>query len=597
MTKSLPEEQRHWVRRRGWRIVAACLVLLTISYLFGVSRPLDIAQLLRSFSFGPEHAPEARGMNQIVLIGLIAASTLVSEDLTCIGTGILVAQGRIGFIPGAFACFFGIFAGDVLLFFAGRYLGRPALKLAPLKWFISARDVEKSSVWFSQRGLVVIFASRFVPGARLPTYFAAGLLNTRFRWFALYFFLAGAVWAPLLVGLSGVLGAEVIKSAMLEGQAVFIKALAAAFIIYITAKLIIRISTYKGRRLLLAKWRRVTRWEFWPPWLFYIPVVCYVAFLALKHRSLTLFTSANPAIVGGGFVGESKVEILRNLSGSADLVAHASLIKSSLDADDRIASARSFMADNRLSFPIVLKPNMGQRGSGVAVIRSEAELKDHLARSVVDTIIQEYAPGFEFGVFYYRRPSERRGRILSITEKQFPIVTGDGASTLEHLILKDERAVCMARYYFDKQGEHLMDVPAEGEPVQLVELGTHCRGAIFLDGSWVKTAALEEAFDAISKGFEGFYFGRFDVRAPSVDQFKQGMNFKIIELNGVTSEATHIYDPKNSLASAYKVLFEQWRLAFEIGEENRERGAKSTSVSTLLSLMSEYRRSAQYHQA
>ena len=96
------------------------------------------------------------------------------------------------FYLGAFACFFGIFVGDVLLFFAGRYLGRPALKRAPLKWFISSEDVEKSSAWFSRSGLAVIFASRFVPGARLPTYFAAGLFNTRFWWFALYFLLAGA---------------------------------------------------------------------------------------------------------------------------------------------------------------------------------------------------------------------------------------------------------------------------------------------------------------------------------------------------------------------------------------------------------------------
>ena len=108
---------------------------------------------------------------------------------------------------------------------------------------------------------------------------------------------------------------------------------------------------------------------------------------------------------------------------------------------------------------------------------------------------------------------------------------------------------------------------------------------------------MEEIFDQISKGFEGFYFGRFDVRTPSVDEFKQGRNFKIIELNGVTSEATHIYDPKCSLLAAYKVLFEQWRLAFEIGGENRARGAKPSSITALVKLMSEYRQAAQSHPA
>jgi membrane protein DedA with SNARE-associated domain len=536
-----------------------------------------------------------QGISIAILMLAISASTLISEDLTCIGAGVLVAQGRIAFLPGAFACFFGIFVGDVLLFVAGRALGRPVLRHAPLKWFIRAQDVEKSSAWFSRRGLAVIFASRFVPGARLPTYFAAGLLDTSFWWFALYFLLAGVVWAPLLVGLSQALGGEVIRSALVAGQAVFIKALAAALIIFVAARLTVRMSSYKGRRLLLGRWRRLTRWEFWPAWIFYVPVAGYLALLALRHRSLTLFTATNPGIPAGGFVGESKIDILRHLAGSRDFVACATLIEAVLDLEGRIARARSFMTEQGLNYPVVLKPDAGQRGAGVAVVRSEAELEDYLHRSSLDTIIQEHVAGAEFGVFYYRRPSEERCRIFSITEKRFPVVTGDGASTLEHLILNDPRAVCMARFYFDRQGERVFEQPAAGERVQLVELGTHCRGAIFLDGGWAKTTELEGAFDEISRGFAGFYFGRFDVCAPSVDEFKQGRGFKIIELNGVTSEATHIYDPRNSLLAAYRVLFEQWRVAFEIGAENRRRGVSPTPLRALARLLAEYRESARHH--
>ena len=109
-------------------------------------------------------------------------------------------------------------------------------------------------------------------------------------------------------------------------------------------------------------------------------------------------------------------------------------------------------------------------------------------------------------MFYYRRPDEERGRIFSITEKRFPVVTGNGASTLERLILEDERAVCMARFYLKKQSKHLSDVPASGERVQLVELGTHCRGAIFLDGGWARTRELEDAIDEISRRFERVLF-------------------------------------------------------------------------------------------
>ena len=82
-----------------------------------------------SLPFGP--TINQQGMSSAVLIILLAASTLISEDQTCIGAGLLVAQGRIDFLAGAFACFFGIFVGDLLLFVAGRWLGRPVLQRAP----------------------------------------------------------------------------------------------------------------------------------------------------------------------------------------------------------------------------------------------------------------------------------------------------------------------------------------------------------------------------------------------------------------------------------------------------------------------------------
>ena len=148
----------------------------------------------------------------------------------------------------------------------------------------------------------------------------------------------------------------------------------------------------------------------------------------------------------------------------------------------------------------------------------------------------------------------------------------------------------MAKFYLNKQAERLWDIPKNDEPVQLVEVGTHCRGAIFLDGGWVKTDQLEEAIDRISQSYPGFYFGRYDIRTPSIEDFKQGRNFKIVELNGVTSEATHIYDPKNSIFTAYKVLFAQWHIAFEIGAQSRQGNFKPTSVWTLAGMLLQFKR-------
>jgi hypothetical protein len=266
-------------------------------------------------------------------------------------------------------------------------------------------------------------------------------------------------------------------------------------------------------------------------------------------------------------------------------VAAHELIPASLRPPERIAQALAFQQRLSLGWPLVLKPDVGERGSGVAITRTEGEVRTYLEQARADTIVQAYAPGAEFGVFYVRRPDEPTGRIFSITDKRFPTVVGDGTTTLEELILKHDRAVCMAPFYLGIHAAHLTWVPRAGEPVPLIELGTHCRGAAFYDGAAEKTAELEAAIDRLSQGFPGFWFGRYDIRTPAVEDFRAGRNFKVVELNGATAEATHIYDPQNSLWSAYRTLFLQWRILYEIAALNIARGARPATVSELWHLV------------
>jgi hypothetical protein len=348
----------------------------------------------------------------------------------------------------------------------------------------------------------------------------------------------------------------------------------------------------RGSLNFFGRLKRWSRWEFWPPYLFYPPVVAYIAYLGIRFRSWTLFTAANPAIPAGGFVGESKHQILEHLKDAAPWLPSSTLLSCG-ETTQRFAEAEEFMRRHGLQFPVVLKPDAGQRGSGVAIVRSPEQLCEYLTRSSFPVILQEYVPGEEYGVFYYRYPGSERGRVFSVTEKRMPVLLGDGKHTLEELILADDRAVCMSDFYLRKNSGRTHEIPATGESVQLVEIGTHCRGAIFLDGGETITPVLEEVIDRIAKTFNGFFFGRFDIRVPSRQDFMAGRNMKIVELNGVTSEATHIYDPKLSLFDAYRVLFEQWRIAFEIGDLNRTRGIRPASVAHLFNATREYRRLAQ----
>ena len=516
------------------------------------------------------HWPRPGFVTAIVLAISLAIATFVSEDLACITAGVLVAEGRISFSFAVIACFVGIFVGDMLLFFIGRYFGRAALRLPPLRWLIRPELLVSSSEWLSRNGSTAIFATRFIPGTRLPTYLAAGALHTSARKFTGYFLLAAAVWTPLIVGASAGLGMPFLHSGLLARQPLSTKLLAGGALILLLTRLGEALATYRGRRRIVRHWKRLTRWEFWPPYWFYPPVIAYIIYLGFKFRSWTLFTSANPAIPAGGFVGESKYEILQGLRNAQEWLPNFTLV-SAIEPSERVQHAEAFMRENQLGFPIVLKPDAGQRGTGAAIIRSSEELRKYLVSSF-PAVLQEYVPGKEFGVFYYRYPRESHGHIFSVTEKRMPILVGNGKRTLEELILADDRAVCMADFYRQKNRQRIQEVPKPGESVQLVEIGTHCLGAIFLDGSYTITPALEEVIDRIAQTFAGFFFGRFDIRVPTVEDFMVGRNIKIVELNGVTSEATHIYDPKLTLWDAYRVLFQQWRLAFEIGAYNRAAG-------------------------
>ncbi|MEO8127404.1 MAG: VTT domain-containing protein [Bryobacteraceae bacterium] len=465
---------------------------------------------------------------------LIALATFASEDLTCIATGVLISQGHLNFFAGTAACLAGIFFGDLALYAAGRLFGQSVSRWIP------PGKLAKASEWIAERGPTVILLSRFTPGLRLPTYLAAGFLRTRFWQFSGYFLFAAAAWTPLLVG-----------ATVLFGEHFFNKGIVLTLVAMV---LVLR----------LLRSPRLFRWEFWPMWAAYVPLIPYFVFLAIKHRSFTVFTLANPGIPLGGLTGESKADILTHLSREPGAVADFALVSSPGEADE-------FMMRRQLKFPVVLKPDVGERGSGVAIIRNREELEAYLGSATGATIMQRYIAGVEFGLFYCRFPGEANGKLFSITHKTFPSVTGDGYSTLAELIQRDSRASCIAASYKKSCKTPMQNVPAAGERVQLVEIGSHCRGAIFLDGGRYRTQALEESVDRVSKAHPGFYFGRYDVRTPSVEALQRGI-FSVIELNGVASEATHIYDPAVSVWEAYRVMFQQWALAFEIGARNREAG-------------------------
>jgi pimeloyl-ACP methyl ester carboxylesterase/membrane protein DedA with SNARE-associated domain len=536
---------------------------------------------------------QAEGLAAAILVSLLVLGTFLSEDLTGIAAGLLIAQGRLDWATGLLAVFCGIFFGDLLLYAAGRVLGRRLLRHRPWRWLLREEDLLGAARWFDERGMVVILLSRFVPGTRLPTYVAAGLVRARFALFAIYFLVAVALWTPLLVGLSAALGEQALEHLLRQrNDSLFIFGLT-VLSIFGLLRLLVPLITDRGRRLWRGRLCRWRRWEFWPAWVFYLPVFGYILRLAWRYRGLSVMTAVNPGIPAGGFVGESKTEILDRLGGGEEIARYGQIRRGK--PDERAASVERFLAAHELDYPVVIKPDAGHRGSGVVIVRDPVQLRRVLAETDVELLVQEYVGGREFGIFYARHPREEHGRVLSVTVKVLPRLEGDGVHSLEYLILHDERAVCLAPEHLRVHAARLHSVPSRGVSIPLVELGTHCRGAIFLDGAHLRTSALEQWTDRLARRMDGFFFGRFDVKVPSEELLRAGTEIKVLELNGLTSEMTHLYDPSHSLRDAYRILFSQWKLAFEIGAWNRAQGHRTWSVGQLLEDWTRYRSGAKRH--
>jgi hypothetical protein len=287
-------------------------------------------------------------------------------------------------------------------------------------------------------------------------------------------------------------------------------------------------------------------------------------------------------------VSEPKSDILSRLP--AERVVPTLLVPAG-ELSARVQQVLAAVADRGWGFPVILKPDAGGRGAGVRKVRDAAGVEAYLRANPAAVVVQPFHPGpFEAGVFYSRLPGEGRGRIFSITDKVFPVLVGDGRSTLEELIWAHPRFRMQANTFLTRHATDVGRVLADGERFPLAMAGNHCQGTLFRDGSHLLTPELERAIDETVRRFDGFFVGRFDVRYTSADEFRAGRGFAVVELNGVLSESTNLYDPSWSLWRAYRTLFRQWALLFRTGDANRRLGHRPATAGELLALIRDHSR-------
>ena len=329
-------------------------------------------------------------------------------------------------------------------------------------------------------------------------------------------------------------------------------------------------------------WVRLTQWEYWPFTLFYFPVFGYYIWLSMKRGSFFFFTASNPKMECGGMFGEKKSEIFDLIPDK--YIPQTFLIKSG-------KSEEALEVADKLGYPLIAKPNIGERGNWVKKIESENQLKEYAQKCNVDFLMQELVDyPIELGVFYVRKPNEKLGKVTSIVRKNFLSVKGDGTKTINQLLEENERALLTA----DLQSEYLKEVgntvPKDGEEVLIEPIGNHCRGTQFLNDNHQISEELNRAIDLLAQQISEFYYGRFDLRCKSYEDLVKLENFKVLELNAAGAEPAHIYQPGYSLLKAYRDIFWHFKVLADISAQNKKRGFSYWSLSQGYRKWKEYKK-------
>ena len=180
---------------------------------------------------------------------------------------------------------------------------------------------------------------------------------------------------------------------------------------------------------------KLRSWEYWPFGIIHFPAIVYYGWLSLRARTFLFFSATNPGIPMGGMFGESKFDVLKKIP--TRYTPKTILIKLPATAGDVVEAMRQ----HAFHFPVIFKPDIGERGFMVKRITQEDDIVSYLRQVNVDFLVQELVDlPLEFGVFYSRHPQEQHGKVTSVVMKEMLTVTGDGQSTLQDLILQKDRA-------------------------------------------------------------------------------------------------------------------------------------------------------------
>ena len=311
-------------------------------------------------------------------------------------------------------------------------------------------------------------------------------------------------------------------------------------------------------------------YEFWHPRIFEAPYYLYLLLGCLRYRlPVKHLAKANWALdhgeLGLGSKYATQMAFAQDYFLPTILLDQELLDQNLLEQDNKPALAAATAFAEQHGWPLILKPDMGAVGKGIQKLHNAQELQQALERLQSPSLLQQFTPAnHEYGVFYVRHRG--KGAITGINKKHFPTITGNGRDTIQDLAERHYRYT----HHWDLFLRYLdtARVPAEGEAIQLSFVGSHTMGCKFTNDTHLVTNELLQAIETICASQPGFNFGRFDVKADSEAAFQAG-EFKVIEVNGVASLPTQMFDPDQSVLEAYRIFLHHGKALLQVAAEHR----------------------------
>lgn len=146
-----------------------------------------------------------------VVLLLCGVGLPIPEEVTLIGSGLLVHSGKAELVPIIIVCSAAILIGDSIPYWLGRRYGLQALQVKWVARFVAPARFIRLKKRFEEHGNWATFACRFFAGVRIPGYFVAGTMGMSYLRFVILDGLGILISVPISIYLGKVFGGEMDK--------------------------------------------------------------------------------------------------------------------------------------------------------------------------------------------------------------------------------------------------------------------------------------------------------------------------------------------------------------------------------------------------